>query len=78
MKYVVTDFNHLLPKGYFFRIIGRLVYCPALYRGDTTGFNYRDITARRLTKRLCWIQNENLDEIEDWGDLAKPRIGRSR
>jgi hypothetical protein len=56
------------------RIYGRLVYCPAWHRASTDGFNYRDITTRRINYFLCWIVGD-LDNIEDWGTLATPLIG---
>lgn len=55
------------------RIYGRLVHSPAMYRGSKTGFNYRDITAERISFRYCRIDNENLNDIKDWGTLKTPQ-----
>ena len=51
----------------FDRIVYRLVYHPQLHAGENSGFNYRDITCKRISKNYCWIINEKLEEIEEWG-----------
>lgn len=60
----------------FDRIIYRLVYHPESHPGEHAGFNYRDIICDRISKNYCWIVNENLDEIEEWGFMETSIFGK--